>query len=408
MDNSIILEEANRCLQCKNPTCTNGCPINTKIPEVIRLFKEDKINEAGEILFLNNPLSSVCALVCDHEKQCLASCVLNKAGKPVRFYEIERYISANYIKQVKTTAKPVSAQKIAIIGSGPAGLAAAVYLSQYGYKITIYESKKDVGGMLRYGIPDFRLPKSLLDDFKETQLNTECIEIKTDTTIGEAITIDDLLEDCAAVLIAAGLWKATPLNIKGENLRNVYYGVDYLSDPAAYELGDNLIVIGAGNSAMDVARTAKRRAVKKVTCYARRNVSRSNIAEIEAAISEGIEFAYSKMPVEIKKDAVIFADTYTNEENRAVKIENTDKLYPYSSVIISVSQCVLGNFLSGLDIETDSRGYIKSDKNGRTNIAGLFVAGDVSGSGGGTVVGVVAQSKIVAQAIHDYIQNRAS
>ena len=402
---SDLINEANRCVQCKNPSCMKGCPINTKIPQVIKLFREDKIDEAAEILFLNNPLSAFCAYVCNHSKQCYGNCILNKINKPIQFFEIEKYISTNYLK--KKYQKTINTNKnIAIIGAGPAGLSAAIYLNEYSYNVTIYESKNDIGGMLRYGIPEFRLPKSIIDDFKHNQLEARNIQIKTNTTIGETITINDLLKQYDAVLLAMGLSKASTLNIKGEDLPNVHYGIDYLYNPDAYELGDNLIVIGAGNAAMDVARTAKRKGVKQVTCYARRNVSRSNVDELNAAISDGVKFEYSKMPIEITDKAVIFADTYTNEDNKAIRIENSEKEYPYSSVIISVSQSVLNNFNKDINIEIDNRGHIKTYEDGKTNIPSLFVSGDISDKSAGTVVGVVAHSKLVSSQINQYLSNK--
>lgn len=167
-----ILEEAQRCLNCKVPQCQKGCPIHTPIPKVIRLMLDGKLDEAGWMLFENNPLTTVCSLVCNHENQCEGHCVLGRKGAPVHFSSIESYISTTYSNKMVKGPAPSNGIRVAIIGSGPAGLTIAVVLARKGYKVTIFESKDKIGGVLRYGIPDFRLPKSVLDDFEFYRLNT--------------------------------------------------------------------------------------------------------------------------------------------------------------------------------------------------------------------------------------------
>ena len=157
-----VMDEANRCLQCKNPMCRKGCPINTNIPEAIRLLKENKLNEAGKMLFYNNPLTTVCSLVCNHENQCEGHCVLGIKGSPVHFSTIENYISTTYANQMTEGPKPSNGIKVAIVGSGPAGLTIAVILARYGYQVTIFDIHDKIGGVLRYGIPEFRLPKAIV------------------------------------------------------------------------------------------------------------------------------------------------------------------------------------------------------------------------------------------------------
>lgn len=159
-----ILDEATRCLGCKNAPCQNGCPINTPIPKVIRLLKDNKLDEAGKILFENNPLTTICSLICNHEKQCEGNCVLGRKGSPVHFSAIEAYISNAYApKMIKGPAES-NGQRVAIVGSGPAGITIAIILARYGYQVTIFESKDKIGGVLRYGIPEFRLPKKVLEE----------------------------------------------------------------------------------------------------------------------------------------------------------------------------------------------------------------------------------------------------
>ena len=158
-----VVNEAKRCLQCKNPRCRTGCPINTPIPDMIRLFRENHLEEAGEMLFRTNPLSVICSLVCDHEKQCEGHCVLGIKGAPVHISSIENYISDSYLDRMELTPAPKKGQRVAIIGSGPAGITIAVLLAQRGYDVTLFESREKIGGVLRYGIPAFRLPKEILD-----------------------------------------------------------------------------------------------------------------------------------------------------------------------------------------------------------------------------------------------------
>lgn len=165
-----VMDEANRCLQCKVPQCQKGCPINTNIPMAIRLLKENKLNEAGKMLFENNPLTTVCSLICNHENQCEGHCVLGRKGAPVHFSTIENYISSTYANQMTEGPKPSNGMRVAIIGSGPAGITIAIILARYGYQVTIFEGKDKIGGVLRYGIPEFRLPKTVLDDIEYRHL----------------------------------------------------------------------------------------------------------------------------------------------------------------------------------------------------------------------------------------------
>lgn len=182
-----VMDEANRCLQCKVPQCQKGCPINTNIPMAIRLLKENKLNEAGKMLFENNPLTTVCSLICNHENQCEGHCVLGRKGAPVHFSTIENYISSTYANQMTEGPKPSNGMRVAIIGSGPAGITIAIILARYGYQVTIFEGKDKIGGVLRYGIPEFRLPKTVLDDIEYRHLALKGIKIRPNTTIGGAI-----------------------------------------------------------------------------------------------------------------------------------------------------------------------------------------------------------------------------
>ena len=221
-----VLDEANRCLGCKKPMCQEGCPIHTNIPEVIRLLKANQMDAAGRMLFENNPLTTVCSLVCNHEKQCEGHCIRNRmpSHDPVHFSIIEDYISTTYANKMTAGPAPKNGMKAAVVGSGPAGLTIAVLLARWGYDVTIFDARDKIGGVMRYGIPNYRLPDSVLDDFQYRHLELKGIKVRPNTTIGKTITIDDLFRDgYKSVFIGAGLWKANAMHIKGESLGNVAF-----------------------------------------------------------------------------------------------------------------------------------------------------------------------------------------
>ncbi|MBR2826329.1 MAG: NAD(P)-dependent oxidoreductase [Erysipelotrichaceae bacterium] len=400
------MDEANKCLQCKVPQCRKGCPINTNIPEAIRLLRENKLNEAGKMLFFNNPLTTVCSLVCNHENQCEGHCVLGRKGSPVHFSTIEQYISTTYANQMVEGPKPSNGIKVAIVGSGPAGLTIAVILARYGYDVTIFEIKEKIGGVLRYGIPEFRLPKSVLDDFEYRHLRLKGIKVRPNTTIGASITIDDLFRDgYKAIFVGTGTWRPKTLGIKGESLGHVHFAIDYLNSPDVYHLGDRVIIIGVGNAAMDVARTAIRHGSRHVTCFARRDTVSASQYEFSYAKLEGVEFEFNKSPVEICDDGVIFQDTAVDEEGKLYVVEGSEKKYPCDSVIVSVSQGAMNRLTSTTEgLESDKRGLLIADEQGHTTREGVFTSGDVV-SGAKTVVEAVAASKKTAEAMHEYLQS---
>lgn len=401
-----VLDEANRCLECKNPSCQKGCPINTPIPTVIKLLKENKLDEAGAILFENNPLTTVCSLICNHENQCEGHCVLGKKGIPVHFSAIENYISDAYApKMVKGPAES-NGKKVAIIGSGPAGLTIAIILSRYGYQVTIFEGKDKIGGVLRYGIPEFRLPKSVIDDLQYRHIELKGIKIRPNTRIGDAIGIDDLFRDgYKAIFIGTGVWKPNSLHIKGETFGNVHFAINYLNNPDVYKLGERVIIIGAGNAAMDVARTVLRNGSRKATCFSITEKVAASDYEYSYAQLEGVKFQFNYKPVEIKDNGVIFSKVKEYEDGRLEEIEGTEEFFPADSVIVSISQGprnVIAKATKGLDVNT--RGLLIADESGYTSRPGVFASGDVV-NGARTVVEAVAHSKVVAETMHQYIES---
>lgn len=401
-----VMDEANRCLGCKVPQCQKGCPISTPIPEVIKLLKANKLDEAGKMLFENNPLTTVCSLVCNHENQCEGHCVLGRKGAPVHFSTIESYISTTYANKMTQGPAPSNCMRAAIIGSGPAGLTIAVILARYGYDVTIFEGKDKVGGVLRYGIPEFRLPKSVLDDFKYRHLDLKGIKFRPNTHIGGAIGIDDLFRDgYKAIFVGTGVWKPNALHIKGETLGNVHFGINYLNNPDSYQLGKRVIVIGAGNAAMDVARTAIRKGVQELTCFSITKQVAANKHEFSYAQLEGVQFEYNMAPVEIKDDGVIFKDVIENEDGTFTDVPDSTHFFPADSVIISISQGPQNRIVNTTQgLAADKRGLLVADETGHTTRPGIFASGDVV-NGARTVVEAVAHSKIVAESMHQYMQS---
>lgn len=400
-----VMDEANLCLGCKKPRCQEGCPIHTNIPEVIRLLKANKLNEAGRMLFENNPLTTVCSLVCNHENQCEGHCVRGIKGSPVHFSVIENYISSTYASQmVRGPAKP-NGKRAAIIGSGPAGLTIAVILARYGYDVTIFEAHDKIGGVLRYGIPEFRLPKSVLDDFEYRHLRLKDIKVRPNTDIGQALKLEDLFRDgYKAIFIGTGVWKPNTLGIKGESLGNVHYAINYLQNPDVYHLGNRVVIIGAGNAAMDVARTAIRHGTRHVTCVSiTRKVAASDY-ETSYAKLEGVEFLFNKKPVEITDRGVVLRDLEEGEEGTLTELPGTEMLYPADSVIVSISQGPRTTLSDAeKQIRINQRGLLVTDDVGRTTMPGVFASGDAV-KGARTVVEAVAYSKKVAEAMHEYMQ----
>ena len=369
-----VMDEANHCLGCKKPRCQQGCPIHTNIPEVIRLLKDNKLDDAGKMLFENNPLTTVCSLVCNHENQCEGHCVQGIKGAPVHFSVIENYISSTYASQMTKGPATPNGKKAAIIGSGPAGLTIAVILARYGYDVTIFESHDKIGGVLRYGIPEFRLPKSVLDDFEYRHLRLKDIKVRPNTDVGKALRLEDLFRDgYKAIFIGTGVWRPNTLHIKGESLGNVHYAINYLQNPDVYHLGRRLIVIGAGNAAS----------------YAK---------------LEGVNFHFNKKPVEITDKGVVFRDLNEAEDGTLTDIPDTEELYPSDSVIVSISQGPCTTITeSEHDLKTNERGLFVTDELGHTSMPGVFASGDAV-KGARTVVEAVAYSKKVAEAMHEYMQ----
>lgn len=400
-----VIAEAKRCLNCKNPLCRKGCPINTPIPLMISSFLNGDIKKAGKMLFENNPLSAVCSIVCNHGNQCQGHCVRGIKGEPVEISTIENFISSHYLDSVEVERAEPNGIKVAVVGAGPAGIVIAIKMAQLGYDVTMFESKSEIGGVLRYGIPEFRLPKTIIDRY-ETFLKRLGVKIKFNVTIGKAFGIEELFRDgFKAISIGTGVTWPISLNIKGETLGHVHYGVHFLERPEVYELGDNVVVIGAGNVAMDVARTALRRGAKNVKIVVRSDRYTASKEEKEYAEIEGAEFIFNKAPVEITDEGVMFADTVCDENHRVISTSDKPELMKADTVMICVSQRPSNLILTQTEgLEINERGLAKINEDGSTSRPGLFASGDVV-RGAKTVVEAAETSKRVAFAMDNYLKN---
>ena len=403
--------EADRCLLCKNARCKANCPISTEIPEVIRLFKEGKLDEAGEILFENNPLSAVCAIVCPHEDQCKGNCIRGIKGEPIPFCEMEEFISLKYLKNVKLEKVGNRDERIAIIGAGPAGITLSIILARKGFKVTLFDAHEKIGGVLRYGIPEYRLHNSIIDRYEEILIELG-VKIRPNTLIGPVLTLDKLFFDgYKAVFIGTGVWNPKTLNIKGESLGNVNYAIEYLKSPNVYNLGKRVAVIGAGNVAMDAARVAKSNGAEEVYILYRKGFENMPCtrAELEEAKEDDVNFELFKAPIELTEQGVKYIETKNevSEDGKVstITIEGTEGMFECDSVIIAVSQSPRKNIVANTTgLDTNKWGLLLTDDKGHTTRNGVFASGDVV-TGANTVVHAVSYAKIVAESIEEYCNN---
>lgn len=399
-----VIDEAKRCLNCKKPRCQEGCPIHTPIPVMIQMLLQGEMPEAAEMVFANNPLSVICSLVCDHEKQCEGHCVKGIKGEPVHISSIENYISDTCFDRMKLEQLPKNGKRIAVVGAGPAGITIAILMACRGYKVTIFEVKEKIGGIMRYGIPEFRLPKSILDRYY-VKMKELGILFRPNFALGGSTGVEDLLRDgYHAVFIGTGTWRPYQLHIPGETFGNVHYGINYLNNPDVYDLGDRVLVIGAGNAAMDVARTAIRKGSRHVTVYSITEVPAASPKEVEYAKLDGVEFEYLQTAIEIRDEGAIICDVEWTEDGKLVKKEETARLVPADSIIISISQGPQDRIVNrDKELQVDDRGLLKTDTNGETTMPGIFASGDVV-TGAKTVVEAVKYSKMIADAMDEYVK----
>lgn len=432
------LEEASRCLQCKNKPCVSGCPVNISIPEFIKALRDKEYQKAVDIIHQTCSMPAVTGRVCPQEEQCQAVCVVGKIGEPIAIGRLERF-AADYELAQRAKGQisypekqSPNGKKVAVVGSGPAGVSCAADLAKLGYEVTVFEGFHKLGGVLVYGIPEFRLPKSIV--WTEIDFLTHLgVHFKTNVLVGRAITIEELLADgFGAVFIGTGAGLPNFMNIPGENLNGVYSANEFLTRVnlmKAYEYpngsgtpvlrGENVAVIGGGNVAMDSARTALRLGAKHVYLVYRRTEDEmpARAEEIHHAKEEGIEFMLLTTPTRYignEKGFVSRMECLKMElgepdasgRRRPVEVKGSEFLVDVDEVIVSIGTTpnpLIAKTTPGL--KTKRKGEIEADENGQTSIRGVFAGGDIV-TGAATVVTAMGAGKKAALAIDEYLKKK--
>lgn len=401
--------EALRCLLCKKPKCSlTGCPVHTPVPECMALYRQDRLDEAGKLLFDNNPLSAVTSRVCDWRKFCFGNCVLNVKKMAVRWYEIEQEVSDRYLflyRLVRDEAP--NGKKVAIVGAGPAGIVATIWLYRRGFDVTLFDANERIGGVLRYGIPPFRLDKKYVDVFERIFAGAG-IDFRGGMALGRDLDIPTLSRDYDAVFLATGAEESIRLRIPGEERPNVINALAYLKNPTAFDLGKKVIVIGGGNVAMDACRTAVRSGVETWIYYRKtfENMP-ANPFEIEEAQRDGVRIKVFQAPVEVTDGGVVFRDceNVSDPETGALStriLEGTDHLVTCDTLIPAISERPdLAPFGECQPSQEDR--WPVADEQNRLSfsdpaINNVFCAGDFI-LGPKTVVEAVASARIAVEGI---------
>ncbi len=403
--------EAARCLKCKNARCSKFCPIATPIPDAMRLYEAGEIGAAGELLFNNNPLSAICAIVCPHERNCFGHCALNGKKAPIGWYEIEQEISGAYLGAYRAPEISPNGKRIAVVGAGPSGITASILLARMGYAVTLMDMRDEIGGVLRYGIPEYRLSNAIVDRYAAI-LDDLGVVFKPNIFIGSSLTIDDMFIDgYHAVFVAVGTPRPNRIGLIGETLGHVHYAVDYLRTPSKYKPAKRVVVVGAGNVAVDAARTALRHSPEaSVTMLNNRRDEdmTGDTKELDAARSEGVTFASLQSTIKLTHDGVLCAavDAVENGDGGIAYVEDFSRvtLFPADRIIVAIGQGPQGAAIAATNIARTNRGLYDADDMGRTNQRGVFAAGDVV-TGPKTVVEAAAFTKRAVEAIDEYCKS---
>lgn len=388
-----IQEKASYCLNCPVKPCSKGCPLGNDIPSFIKSIREEKYKEACDILLETTVLQAVCGRVCPHMKQCQGKCVRGIKGEPVSIGDLEAFVGDMAIENGWNILKSEenSNKKVAIIGGGPAGLTAAAFLSKKGYNVTIYEKYNKLGGLLAHGIPDFRLPREVLQNTIDRILNLG-IEVKYNCELGRNITLEKLKKEYNAVLLTFGANVSAKMNIEGEDLEGVYGGNELLETNNHPDYtGKTVVVNGGGNTAMDISRTIKRMGAKKVYVVYRRAREQmpAEQKEIDDALQEGVEFLFQNNIVRIMGDNHVekiecikteLVQVEGESRLKPINIEGSNYEIPIDYVIMAVGSKPEEAVLNSLKLNKNKWGYIETDENNRTSDEKVFCAGDISGT----------------------------
>ena len=428
------VEEAARCLNCKNAQCVKGCPVSINIPEFIHNVKEGNIEEAYRVIGQSSALPAICGRVCPQESQCEGKCIRGIKGEAVSIGKLERFVAdwarENDIKPEKAASK--NGKRVAVIGSGPSGLTCAVDLAKLGYDVTIFEALHEAGGVLVYGIPEFRLPKDTVVKHEIENVKSLGVEIDTNVVIGKSVTIDQLLDEEGfdAVFIGSGAGLPRFMGIPGENANGVFSANEYLTrnnlmkafktdydTPIA--AGTKVAVVGGGNVAMDAARTALRLGAEVHIVYRRSEAELpARAEEVHHAKEEGIVFDLLTNPTEILVDEngwvkgmkcirMELGEPDASGRRRPVEIEGSEFELDLDTVIMALGTSpnpLISSTTKGL--ETNKRACIVADEEfGRTSKEGVFAGGDAV-TGAATVILAMGAGKAAAKGIHEYLSNK--
>lgn len=428
----MAMEEAQRCLHCPTKPCISGCPVAVNIPDFIEQVKEGNFEEAYRIIHETSSLPAVCGRVCPQEKQCEAKCVRGVKGEAVAIGRLERFVADWYRENVKDEVhKPESnGHKVAVVGAGPAGLTCAGDLAKKGYQVSVFEALHVAGGVLMYGIPEFRLPKTVVQHEIEG-LKQMGVDIQTNMVIGRSESVDDLFDaGYESVFIGSGAGLPSFMNMPGENLKGVYSANEFLTRcnlMKAYKEGvdtpiqhpKRAVIVGGGNVAMDAARCAKRLGVEEVTIVYRRSMEElpARKEEVEHAMEEGIIFKLLTNPVRVlgNEDGWVCGMECVSMElgepdesgrRRPVEIKDSNFVLDVDCMIMAIGTSpnpLIRSTTKGL--ETNRKGCLVADDNGATTREGVFAGGDAV-TGAATVILAMGAGKTAAAAIDDYIQKK--
>lgn len=428
-DEKTAIEEAKRCLNCKHKPCVTGCPVNIVIPEFIKYVSEGEFEKAYQVISASSALPAVCGRVCPQERQCESKCVRGIKGEPVAIGRLERFVADYHNSHSNGTVDmpAKNGKKIAVIGSGPSSLTCAGDCAKMGYDVTVFEALHIAGGVLVYGIPEFRLPKAIVQ--KEVDnLKAMGVDFKTNVIIGRSIGIDDILKEYDAVFIGSGAGLPRFMGIEGENLKGVYSANEFLTrinlmkaykddSRTPIQHAKAVAVVGGGNVAMDAARCAIRLGAEKVYIIYRRSIEElpARAEEVEHAMEEQIEFKTLTNPTKIIGDennnvcavecvSMELGEPDESGRRRPVVIDGSEHLIDVDCVIMALGTSpnpLIKSTTKGLEV--DRRGCIVADEMGRTSLPGVFAGGD-SVTGAATVIKAMGAGKNAAKAIDEYLK----
>lgn len=427
------INEAARCLNCPTKPCQLACPVQVRIPEFIDLLYQEKITDSVLKIYETSLFPAICGRVCPQETYCENACVLKEKFGSVSIGRLERFV-ADYARKNNIVKLPKCEKenglKIACIGSGPSSLAVAAELRKKGYDVTIFEALHQFGGVLRYGIPSFRLPREIID-FEIENLKKMGVKFIKNVLIGKSITIDELKKDFDAIFIGSGAGLPTPLNIPGENLIGVYSANEFLTRvnlmkaykfpefDTPYYLGKKVVVVGGGNTAMDSARCAKRLGPEEVTVIYRRtrNEMPARAEEIENAMEEGIKFEFLTAPIALEGDEngylrrvkcirMQLGEPDSSGRRKPVEIKGSEFYIEADSIIAAIGQSpnpIIQQTTENLNV--NKWNCLIVDENQKTSLEGIYAGGDVV-RGGATVLLAMKDGKRAAQAIDEYLKSK--